>query len=1146
MSEFRLPDQEARRRIVEDLDTCFLVEAGAGSGKTHSLVSRMVSLIASGRAETAGLAAITFTRKAAAELRERFQIRLEQAAATEADARRRQRLQQGVATLDRAFLGTIHSFCARLLRERPVEAGLDPAFQEIDQEEELRWSRAAWEAHLEEVRRHESWRLEALRELGMEPRELFGLFLALNQYPEVEPAVADAPRPDLRPVRQAFDAYLHQALSQLPRSEPARGWDDLQKRLRRMAEAARYLREDDDPSFIRLLESFEAHPRPTLNRWPDPETAREAQAAFEHFRDGTALPTLTAWREHVHRPAVEFVRPAVERAARLRERAGRASFQDLLLRAAALLREVPEVRRSLASRYTHLLVDEFQDTDPIQAEVVLLLTGTPQEETDWRCLTPRPGSLFVVGDPKQSIYRFRRADIDVYRQVREQLVRGGGEVLHLSANFRSVEPLIRWVNRVFQERFPREDGGFQPAYVPLAPVRPGPEARPAVQVLELPPVARHTRGGIAREDAQRVAAWIARACAGDLELPRTPEEEARGLDGRARPGDFLVLHRDRAFLLAYAEALEARGIPAEVTGAKGYASTWEVVAFLDLLALLADPSDPVKLLAVLRGPLFGLSDTALHRLGMALEHRWDRFLDVTVDSLPEPGRTALQTLQAWHAWSLALPAQAALEQVLDATGLLPWTAASAAGTTRAGNLVKLVEAARASGSGLSFPRLVATLREVVQTQELEAGSLFPGRPQAVRVMNLHRAKGLEAPVVVLAHPVGAGARAPLCHIRREEQGARGYFPVHAYAPGSGGPWSRPRLLALPPGWEEAARIEEGYLEGEEMRLLYVAATRARELLVVSRYPAKPDASPWHPLAEGGGLQDAPVLTPSEGPVPAPPQVEVTPAAVQSTRERSAGVLARARQATYLRLAAGELVTLQPDPDRAPLVPPTAAAEAAAALATWLPGEEAALQPGGVAWGRAAHRLLELLVREARRRIRAATGGTVSGSGLDREGLQALARYVAREEELGAEGGAEPQETLLRWVEPFLASDLWKRIQAASRVELEVPLALAVSAGELARLEPEAAAGLLEGAEEAAPVVIQGQADLLFREAQGWVLVDYKTDHLPGPGSEGLAALTARYGPQLRVYAEAWRRATGEPVAERWLYLVRYGRAVKLG
>src|SRR5690606_38954184 len=116
MSEFRLPDQEARRRIVEDLDTCFLVEAGAGSGKTHSLVSRMVSLIASGRAETAGLAAITFTRKAAAELRERFQIRLEQAAATEAHARRRQRLQQGVATLDRAFLGTIHSFCARLLR----------------------------------------------------------------------------------------------------------------------------------------------------------------------------------------------------------------------------------------------------------------------------------------------------------------------------------------------------------------------------------------------------------------------------------------------------------------------------------------------------------------------------------------------------------------------------------------------------------------------------------------------------------------------------------------------------------------------------------------------------------------------------------------------------------------------------------------------------------------------------------------------------------------------------------------------------------------------------------------------------------------------------------------------------------------------
>ncbi|WP_304172856.1 exodeoxyribonuclease V subunit beta [Limnochorda pilosa] len=1141
-----LPDQAARTRIVEDLETCFLVEAGAGSGKTHSLVSRMVSLIASGRAHPSQMAAITFTRKAAAELRERFQIRLEAAAAAETDPVRRARLQAGVAALDQAFLGTIHAFCARLLRERPVEAGLDPAFEELTEDEEERGLRAAWEAYLEEVRQEAPQRLEALRALGVEPQELYGLFTTLHRYADVEPVTADRPRPELAPVREALARFVAEMERLLPATEPPKGWDPLQTRLRRLRQEVQLLPEDDDAALIQVLTHFEARPSVTKNRWPDPDTAEAALAAFQAFAQTVAGPALHAWREFLHRPLIDFVRPAIARAAWQRHEAGQVSFQDLLLKTAQLLRDQPEVRRSLGARYTHLLVDEFQDTDPVQAEVLFLLTGEPVEERDWRQLTPRPGSLFLVGDPKQSIYRFRRADIDVYQQVKELLVRGGGEVLQLTANFRSVQPLIEWVNETFRRSFPERGDGVQPGYAPLVAVRPGRERAP-VRVLEVPPVFRHTQDGIAEEDSARVAAWIAWACQGGLELERTPEERARGLDGRPRPGDFLLLHWDRAKLLAYAEALEARGIPAEVTGAKGYAGAWEVAAFLDLLEALADPADPVQLLAVLRGPLFGLSDQALYELGERVGGRWALLLDRSLDELPEPGRAALAQLQHWLRLTEALPPQAALEGILEETGLLPWTAALPAGASRAGNLLKLVEVARSLGGGRSFPRLVQALGEVVRQQELEAGSLFPGRPQAVRVMNLHRAKGLEAPVVILAYPAGAREHPPTFHIRREGEAARGFFPVWG-PPAS--PFGRPQLLALPPDWEAAAAREARYLEAEDLRLLYVAATRARELLVISRYPASPERSPWHRLEVAGALDHAPTVDlPKEGGEAAPVRVRVEPAQIAAACEATQEALARARIPTTIHLAASDLEGRGP---------------AAEGLAAWdgeavPPGleEVAAAQeeaePGGRRWGRAFHRLVELLIREGRLAPwRAAPQeGTSPGRGMDGLPEEALARYVAQEAGLAQEEGPDPAAVLVGWVQPFLASALGRRVAQAQRVEVEVPLALAVPAGELAAvtggviglggpgaggdgtpwLPPETAPDT--------PAVIHGQADLLFREGDGWVLVDFKTDRLPA-GKAG--PLVARYGPQLRLYATAWERVTGEPVKERWLYLVRAGQA----
>ena len=180
-----------------------------------------------------------------------------------------------------------------------------------------------------------------------------------------------------------------------------------------------------------------------------------------------AQPLVRTWREHRYEPILRAIMPARQQYDRLRQEAGGLNYQDLLMKAADLLRDKPQIRKYFRKRFTHLLVDEFQDTDPIQAQVMLLLTAQSETETDWRKCRPVDGSLFVVGDPKQSIYRFRRADIATYNQVRQIIERSGGQIVALSANFRTIGPLVEWVNGTFDQVFPAEATVHAPARRPM-------------------------------------------------------------------------------------------------------------------------------------------------------------------------------------------------------------------------------------------------------------------------------------------------------------------------------------------------------------------------------------------------------------------------------------------------------------------------------------------------------------------------------------------------------------------------------------------------------------------------------------------------------------------------------------------------------
>ncbi|HEY6099423.1 MAG TPA: UvrD-helicase domain-containing protein, partial [Anaeromyxobacter sp.] len=415
-AEERVPDAAPRARIREAIDRNLLVEAAAGTGKTSSLVDRMVALVGSGT-PVDRICAVTFTIKAAAQLDQRFQNALEAAAGEERDAVRRRRLEDALGRLDACFIGTIHAFCSRLLRERPVEAGLDPAFEEMDEAADAAARAEAWTRYGERLFTEGSPELARLMEAGLELEHLREAYETLCENGDVVAVAAPAGGPpDLSWARPRIEAFLDRALAAIPASVPSAGWDRVQSSIR----AAGRLRELTDfssaPDLANVLKELDRAKAKDVKpkSWPSRQAADRLVSDLEELRADTLGPALRRWREYLHPIAIAAIVPAVEEYAAWRRREARVNFQDQLLFARNLLRDHPAVRRALQERFTPVLVDEFQDTDPIQAEVLLYLTGSDTEERDWRKLSPLPGSLFVVGDPKQSIYRFRRADIQTY------------------------------------------------------------------------------------------------------------------------------------------------------------------------------------------------------------------------------------------------------------------------------------------------------------------------------------------------------------------------------------------------------------------------------------------------------------------------------------------------------------------------------------------------------------------------------------------------------------------------------------------------------------------------------------------------------------------------------------------------------------
>lgn len=1029
-------DEAARQRILTDLDSNMLVEAGAGSGKTTSLIGRMHALILSGE-PIERIAAVTFTRKAANELRERFQIKLE-TELRELDPESEAWLlcDRALHDIDRAFLGTIHSFCARILREHPLEISLDPNFAEVSDTGWEELCRGFWTRWLERCKRSGDEMLASLAAIGVDAQSLYDGFRRVMKYMDVDFPLLEMAAPDGAPCRARLEALVERARAMMPKDEPADGWDPLMALVNRLEYQRRSSDWSDIATLCAALEQItQSACGITQKRWSDDKTAKTAAKTlaqeFISLLDGEITTLLTCWYEFRYPAVMRFLKRASADFARERHETGQLGFEDLLMLSATLLREHPRVRDALGERYRRLLVDEFQDTDPIQAEVCFLLASESSEGADWRRVTPRAGGIFLVGDPKQSIYRFRRADIQVYEFAKSRMAEHG-VVLALTRNFRSVAPIGDFVNRYFQGVFSRSGTGVQAPFTPMHCEKAA-GADDGVSEYWVRPEKRD-KWSIIGNDSTQVASWIA----------------ARVLSGERAPGDFLILTAATAPLASYARALAARNIPVTTSGAK-LPQEEELTELLVVLRAIADPDNSIAVVAALEGLFFGCGHADLYDAYVAgVRFRATRAPDPT-------DRVVARSLRQLHEWWKVSQRQAAdvlLERILDDSGLLYFAASQTLGDARAGALLRMVDTLRdAAMAGASGIADAMNCIELLLAQDSDDAPLRPGRTDAVRVMNLHKAKGLEAEVVVLAAPVPVPDFPPDVHITRGESGS----PSGGIVVSSGD-----RTIAKPAGWATMADTERSFEDAERERLRYVAATRAMSELVIARceYPRlktstedRPDTSAWSPFCD--------VLT-AVG-----MQTEMQPTAAPGRRvtDRTLPEIVDATAAATDRVTRASEASITRH-----TVTESAQEEREVARAYDLPRDKGR----GPAWGRAVHRCIE-------------------GAGRGRAGqsLRAFAAAVASDESLSDDDAFQLEALIV----DLQQSDVWKRLTRDGSARFELPVMRVGEGG-------------------SALVLTEGVIDAAALTDGGWLVVDWKTDAASG---DEWAARKSRYDKQVGAY-----------------------------
>ncbi len=1170
-------DQADRTLIRERLDETFVVEAAAGTGKTTELVKRIVEVLVTGKAGVQNIVAVTFTEKAAGELKLRLRAALEDARQKHREPEQQRRLEDAIERLEEAHISTIHGFCADLLREHPVEARVDPQFRVLtDPQSERLFS--------------ESFRLWLQERLNDPPE---GIRRSLRRASRNEDGPVERLRRsawDLATWRD-FDAGWHrdlfdrealidqlvghvEAFADLT-SDPSSTSDALYtgtRAVRRFSDDVRRTREPGfsdydgweaglitigrDRSFRYCKKGSGRLYKPGVSRTDVNDQRSRLLAALQNFEYVANADLAALLRDELC--------DSVQRYEALKSRSGALDFLDLLLCARGLVRDSEAIRRQFQARFTHLFVDEFQDTDPLQAEILLLLAADDPAERDWRRTVPTKGKLFIVGDPKQSIYRFRRADVGIYKEVCDRLTANGARRVTLSTSFRSVPEIQNAVNRAFQSRMDGDTATLQAGYVPLAPFRDDQRGQPAVVALPVPApygVYGVTKWAIEKSLPDGVAAFVdwlinqsgwtvteryVSTASSDLsmaDLPSAGQPPAQAEERRVPIEARHICLLFRRFTSwgaditrPYVSALESRGVPQLLVGGKAFHEREEVETIRAALHAVEWPDDELSVFATLRGALFAVGDENLleYRTRFGRLHAFN-YPDEVPDNLT-PIVDALGLLARLHRRRNHRPVADTIAELLDATRAHIAFVLRLSGEQVLANVLHVAELARqyeVSG-GISFRGFVEELDDAAEESQAAEAPILEEGSDGVRLMTVHKAKGLEFPVVILAD---------ITANLSPRRATRHLDPAHRLCA-----MQLAECLPFELYVHEAEELAREEAEG--IRVAYVAATRARDLLVVPAvgdYSARVDEGWVSPMNEAiypdAGRRRAPEPAPgcpdfgpdsvlsrpddrmagdnvapgrhtfeflpaSGGPGRRYDCVWWDPARLELGTERRAGLrreelidkdvdptvveaglldfeLWRSRREEVIKRASKPAMDVRTASEWAAAEPTPQIVERAAQNVGILESAGRQDRPAGPRYGALVHAILSTVSLDADSddvHEVAAVQGRILGAASDE--VSSAGRVV---------------QSVLR----HALLDQARQAEARGLCRRETPVTYRDDAGSL----------------------VEGVVDLAFETPEGWIVVDFKTD-------QELAVGVDRYRRQVALYAIAIQAATGKPVVAR--------------
>jgi ATP-dependent exoDNAse (exonuclease V) beta subunit len=1046
-----LLDQAERDRARDDLDHPFAVAAGAGAGKTETLIARLRHVLETG-ADPAGVVAITFTERAARDLVDKLRSKLPAAL---------------VPSIDQMTVGTIHAFCLSILRRHPLEAGLPPVFSTQD---ELR----AGTGSSERATRVRHRFFEQVAELD-DPllREAIDVLVASNSVYFFDQLVSL--------VDQQWDRF---ADAQIPRPV---GWRDTAASV-----AARLTELAGDGSCPPKLREPIGEIAIAMQRFAAAATMAEARedapdirlgslggSDGKPFRDDVKALVGQAMAA-VHHDALvrvlEVLVPLVLDEARDRYQAGNVSFDDILVLTRRLLTHHPRILDGLRRDISHLCVDEFQDTDAVQYDIVVALTQPSPDGTAGPV-------LFAVGDPKQSIYAFREADVTLFERLRAQ---PDITPLQLSTNFRSRPEVLRFVNTAFRTWFGADEGKGQVPFSPLeAHVPDGPSWATTIGGVidgSADEVGRRQATDIARVVATAVGSWPCRV--DDAVRP-------------ARHADIAVLVRTRADLVHLEPAFRRAGIPYVVEGGALLYDTREVRDLLRVLMAINDSASAITVVNALRTSVLAVSDLELVAHRRAGGH-WNPFV---ADEQPAGHPAVLQALTWLRGWAASrhrVPAPELIAHVAQQSRSRAASMSDGAHITTWRRLRLVLDEARwwfeqTGGSLGEYLRWIAVRvenddRSNVTTDETD--------DDAVHVLTIHAAKGLEFPIVVAA---GLGRQRPSGELVRARFADSPDGATVSVKVG--------KLATL--DWDSSGDSLQAELEAA--RLAYVACTRAQDHVVVCLHRA--GGRGRNSAGEMDVHLDESHRTPLElvEPELSPPDAvtELDPHVDHPDPRPIEWTVRSSWSATSLRQRRDEASTAVAE---APLVPDATAPVDDEMVAPAEGGLEPIDGPGASVHAKHARAFAALPDQIGRygTRIGRAVHGALQVVDLN-DPHAGLGELIDRQ----CTSEAVPDRFrpyVVRLVESVLASEVFARLRRAAEVGT-------------VRREMYVGAEVL--GPDSGPIGIYGIIDAIWMEDGRFVVVDFKTDHV----LETPEVLVDRYRVQLQAYEQALRAATGRDVAE---------------